>query len=127
MTAMFDDPVTGAESTAFFEAAREGRFLLRRSVVTGRAHWYPRKLCPFDFSETEWFEASGHGTIYSYSVMRRAVPPYAIAYVALAEGPVMMSTLVDCEFDTLAIGQAVQIVFKPSRSGIPVPCFRPLA
>ena len=51
--------------------------------------------------------ASGNGTIYTFSVMRRAKEPYAIAYVTLAEGPTMMTNIVDCDFDALRIGQPV--------------------
>ncbi len=46
-------------------------------------------------------QASGEGVIYSYSVMRRVDRPFAIAYVTLAEGPTMMTSLVDCDFDAL--------------------------
>ena len=63
--------------------------------------------------------------IYSYSVMRRVTPHSAIAYVTLAEGPTMMTALVDCDFDALRIGSAVRLVFKPSAGGPPVPCFTP--
>ena len=37
----------------------------------------------------------------------------------------MMTNLVDCDFDTLQIGQTVKLVFKPTDGGPPVPCFRP--
>jgi uncharacterized OB-fold protein len=117
-------PIT-PESAPFFEAARQGRFLIRRCGSCGKAHWYPRALCPFCFGETTWEEASGKGRIYSYSVMRRASPPYAIAYVTLDEGPTMMTNLVECDLDRLAIGQAVSLAFKPSADGTPIPCFRP--
>ena len=40
--------------------------------------------------------------------MRRAPEPYVIAYVTLAEGPTMLTSLVECDFDALAIGQAVR-------------------
>ena len=50
------------------------------------------------------------GTIYSWSVERRANPPYAIAFVTLAEGPTMLSTIVDCDLDAIRIGQAVRVV-----------------
>ena len=118
-------PPVNPESEAFYAAAAEGRFLLRRCTACGKAHWYPRALCPFCFGATEWAEATGRGVIYSFSVMRRADPPYAIAYVTLAEGPTMMTNLVDCDFDALRIGQTVALVFKPSDGGPPVPCFRP--
>jgi uncharacterized protein len=70
-------------------------------------------------------EASGQGTIYSYSVFRRAPIPYAIAYVTLAEGPTMMTNIVDCDLDTIRIGQAVRLAFKPTDGGPPVPMFAP--
>ncbi|HXN43364.1 MAG TPA: Zn-ribbon domain-containing OB-fold protein, partial [Xanthobacteraceae bacterium] len=109
---------------AFWEAAAQGRFLIRRCAACGKAHWYPRKTCPFCWSEeTAWVEASGRGTIYSYSVMRRAAEPYVVAYVTLAEGPTMLTNLVDCDFDALAIGQAVRLKFSPSDDGPPVPTF----
>ena len=91
-----------------------------------RAHHYPRAICPFCGSDrTEWTEASGRGTVYSYSVFRRAPMPYAIAYVTLAEGPTMMTNIVDCNLDTIRIGQAVRVVFKPTEDGPPVPMFAP--
>lgn len=121
-------PVIDLESKPFYDAAREGRFLIRRCIATGRYHWYPRALCPFSLGETEWVEVSGRGEIYSYSVMRRADPPYAVAYVRLAEGPVMLTNLVGCDFDAVAVGQQVEVVLTPTAGdGTPVPCFRPAA
>lgn len=131
MTAMaadrvFPAPPVGPDNAAFVEAARQGRFTIRRCTACGQAHWYPRPLCPFCFGETEWVEASGRGTVYSYSVMRRATPVTSIAYVTLAEGPVMMTALVDCDLDALRIGMDVRLVWKPSATeGVPVPCFTP--
>jgi len=59
--------------------------------------------------------------------MRRGAPvPYAIAYVTLAEGPTMMTNIVDCDLDAIKIGQKVKVVFKPSEGGPPVPCFAPV-
>ena len=83
--------------------------MIKQCAACGKAHHYPRSICPFCFSDrTEWTEASGKGTIYSYSVMRRAPVPYAIAYVTLPEGPTMLTNIVDCDFDKLKIGQAVK-------------------
>ena len=94
--------------------------------AAARLHHYPRAICPFCFSDkTEWIEASGKGTIYSYSVMRRAPVPYAIAYVTLDEGLTMMTNIVDCDLDKLKCGQAVKVVFKPTDGGPPVPMFTP--
>jgi uncharacterized protein len=115
------------ENEPFWKAAAEGKFLLKKCAACGRVHWYPRAICPFCFSDkTEWAPASGRGTIYSYSVMRRADPPYVIAYVTLEEGPAMLTNIVDCNVDALKIGQPVKLVFKMSETGLPVPMFTPL-
>jgi uncharacterized protein len=120
-------PIVTAETETFWNATREGRFVVPTCGPCGKAHWYPRAICPFCGSDKiEWRNASGRGTIYTFSVMRRAKEPYAIAYVTLAEGPTMMTNIVDCDFDKLSIGQAVNVVFKDTEGGPPVPMFRPV-
>lgn len=119
-------PVATAEGEGFWKAASEGRFVVKRCTDCGKAHWYPRAICPFCFSDrTEWSPASGLGTIYTYSIMRRAPEPYAIAYVTLEEGPTMMTNIVDCDLDSIRIGQKVKLVFKPTDGGPPMPMFTP--
>jgi uncharacterized OB-fold protein len=119
-------PPVNPETQPFWDAAAAGRLLLKRCTACGEAHHYPRARCPFCGSErTEWTQASGRGTVYSYSVFRRAPIPYAIAYVTLEEGVSMLTNLVDCDLDGLAIGQAVRVVFRPTDGGPPVPMFRP--
>ena len=120
------DPQPTAESQAFWDSARDGRFLVRKCTSCGKAHWYPRTYCPLcASSETQWIEASGNGVIYSYSVMRRAEPPYVMAYVTLDEGPTMMTNLVDCDPERLAIGDAVHVTFVTSEGGLSSPMFSP--
>ncbi|GGL80884.1 Zn-ribbon domain-containing OB-fold protein [Wenxinia marina] len=116
------------ESLPFWEAAREGRFLLRRCSACGQAHWFPRTLCPFCWSgDTAWEEASGLGTVYSWTVLRAGAVPNIVAYVELREGPRMLTDLVEVEPDAVAIGQLVEVVFRPTSDpdGPPVPMFRP--
>jgi uncharacterized OB-fold protein len=119
-------PNVSVETKAFWDAAREKRFVVPTCTACGRAHWYPRVICPFCGSDkVAWRNASGQGEIYTFSVMRRAKEPYVIAYVTLAEGPTMMTNIVDCDFDALRIGQPVNVVFLDSEGGPPVPMFRP--
>jgi uncharacterized OB-fold protein len=120
------EPGSNPDAKPFWDAAAAGRVVVKRCADCGKAHWYPRALCPFCFStRTEFVPASGGGTIYSFSVMRRAEAPYAIAYVTLDEGVTMMTNIVDCDFDGLNIGQKVRVVLKPTEAGPPVPCFTP--
>jgi len=122
------DPEPMPDTQAFWDAAKDGKFLVRRCTACGKAHWYPRDICPLCHStQTVWEQGSGQGSIYAFSVMRKADPPFVMAYVTLAEGPTMMTNIVECESDDLAIGQAVELVFVPSKNDWPVPCFRPVA
>lgn len=117
-------PLPFPETAPYWEAAAHGKLLLKHCTACGADHFYPRSICPFCFSDkTEWREAAGTGTIYSFSVTRRAEVPYAIAYVTLAEGPTMMSNIVDCDLDAIRIGQRVRLVFKPAENGQKVPMF----
>jgi uncharacterized OB-fold protein len=114
------------ESLPFWEASAKGRFLLPHCTACHRAHWYPRAMCPLCGSASvEWREASGRGTVYSVSVVRRANPPYALAYVTLDEGPTMLTNIVDCDLDSVAIGQAVKVVLRARPDGVAVPLFTP--
>ena len=121
-----EKPVPGPDTQAFWDAAAKGKLLIKKCADCKKSHYYPRAMCPYCLSaKTEWRETKGTGTIYTYSVMRRAPVPYALAYVALDEGVTMMTNIVDTDLDTIKIGQKVKLVFKPSEGGPPVPCFAP--
>lgn len=118
-------PMVNPETEPFWEAAKQGKFLLPHCVDTGKAFWYPRQVSPFTLGKVEWKESKGTGTIYSVSVMKRAPEIYAIAYVTLDEGCTMMTNIVDCDFDKVAIGDRVQVTWKPAEDGTPYPQFKP--
>ena len=100
--------------------------MVPRCGDTGRFFWYPRKVSPFTLSgNVETVEAAGTGEIYTYSIMRRSDPQYAIGYVRLDEGITMMTNFVDCDFDSLAVGMRVRVVFVEAEGGQKVPCFTP--
>ncbi|HEX5326806.1 MAG TPA: OB-fold domain-containing protein [Acetobacteraceae bacterium] len=119
-------PDSNPETKPFFDACAQNRFVVPTCTACGKAHWYPRAICPHCFAESiEWKQASGKGTVYSFSVMKRAEVPYCIAYVTLQEGPTMMTNIVDCDLDSIRIGQPMQVKFVPSEGGPPMPMFAP--
>jgi len=123
----YPEPAINMETEAYWEAANKNILLLKKCEACGETHFYPRAICPNCFSsDTVWYEASGKGKIYSFSIMRRAEIPYVIAYVTLAEGVTMMSNIVDCDFDSLEIDQDVEVTFKTAEGGQAVPLFRPI-
>lgn len=120
-------PPVNPETKPFWEACADGKLLIGRCAACGEAHYYPRALCPFCFSDTVLEQASGEGTIYTFSVMRRSpTGAYAIGYVTLDEGPAVLTNFVDCDLDALAIGQRVRLTFKPTDGGPPAPMFAPV-
>ena len=83
--------------------------------------------CPS--SELEWFDASGRGTIYSFSVVHRAPnpefqadAPYAIGLVELDEGVYFFSRLWQRHGD-VAIGARVEVAFAEIGSHGKLPVF----
>ena len=122
------DPSMNPGDQEYFDAAAKGKLMIKKCGDCGEHHHYPRGLCPFCFSDKlSWVQAKGTGTIYTYSITRRGTPvPYAIAYVALDEGPRMMTNIVECDLDTIKIGQKVRVVFKETEGGISMPMFAPV-
>lgn len=120
-------PEPNPETEAFWAACNDGKLMIGKCNDTGKTYWYPRTLSPFTLSDnTTSVQASGNGKIYSYSVMRRSPEPYCIAYVTLDEGTTMMTNIVDCDFDSLKVGQSVKLVFKDTEGGKQkIACFTP--
>jgi len=52
-------------------------------------------------------------------------PAYAVGYVTLDEGLAMLTNFVDCNLDSLKIGQRVKLRFQDTEGGPPVPVFAP--
>ncbi|MFF1318395.1 Zn-ribbon domain-containing OB-fold protein [Streptomyces chartreusis] len=126
-----DLPEADAFTRTYWDAAAEGRLLIRRCHGCGRAHHYPREFCPHCWSEdVVWEPACGRATLYTWSVVHRNdLPPfgqrtpYVAAVVDLAEGPRMMTELVGCpDPGLLRAGTKLEAAF---RDGVPV--FRPEA
>lgn len=112
------------DNADFWDNCNAGRLTLRRCMSCDELHWYPRSLCPFCLGPTRWEEVSGHGTVYTYSITRRAGPkPYCIAYVDLKEGPRMMTNIVECDLEKVRIGSTVRVLFEMSDDGRSIPMF----
>lgn len=120
-------PAVTPDIAAYFEAAAEGRLLIKGCRACGRLHHYPRSICPHCMSDdTGWVPSRGEGRVYTYSVLRVGTPtPFALAYVRLDEGVTMMTNIVDCDLDALRVDLPVRVVFKPSADGTMVPMFAP--
>lgn len=112
------------ETKPFWDAAAAGCFVLPWCGRCHRTHWYPRGICPHCLSTAlHWQESPGEGEIYSFSVNRMGNEPYVLAYVAIREGPIVLSNIINAEPTTLSIGTKVRVVFKPLDGQPSVPLF----
>lgn len=121
----YDTQPREAALLAEYQAAAEaGILLLRACQSCGEAHVYPRPHCPLcGHRGTEWREASGAATLYSYTTSALLPPATHYAMVTLAEGPTMPTILVQSDFEALEIGQPLTLRFTKGPKGAPVPAF----
>ena len=112
---MPDDIGTPQAATAqacdqrYFGALAQGRFEIPRCLSCGRWHFYPRLCCPYCGSQgLQWVAPSGHGTVYSVTIVRRAEGDYTVVLVDLEEGPRLMSRVVGIPVEQVRIGLAVR-------------------
>jgi uncharacterized OB-fold protein len=121
-----------AESRGYWDACNQGRLVLQKCAACGHVQHYHRILCTACGTDrlTD-VEAAGTGTVRSFTVIRRAVSsafdadvPYVVALIELAEGPTMMSNLVDSPLERIAIGAPVELTFERRTEEFNIPQFR---
>jgi uncharacterized OB-fold protein len=123
--------INNPEAEPFWQACADGRLRMQRCLECGEVFFFPRAFCPECSSDRlEWFDCSGHATLYSYTIVHRQTTPeiaapYVLALVDLEEGPRMMSHIIDCPHDRLAVGMDLQVTFQGRIAGKPLPRFHP--
>jgi uncharacterized OB-fold protein len=123
-------PATSALTQPFWDAAAQGRLLLPRCNACGRHFFRPEVACTHCFAtDWGWVQASGLGTVYSFTVVHKApapgfVVPFVLAVVELDEGPAMLSNLVGGnEQAPGCIGMRVRVRFEEVARGVHLPRF----
>jgi uncharacterized protein len=128
-------PIVNPWARPFWDGAREGRLLIQRCGDCQKHVFYPRVSCPHCFSQNlGWVQASGRGTVYSYTVVYNNAPsaftcdvPYVVAVIQLDEGVRMLSNVVECDLDRLGCDMPVEVTFERLNEEFTLPKFRPVA
>jgi len=131
MSAEKPKPHATPDSEPYWQAVQDGKLRLQRCSGCGHVRHYPQPVCPrCCLLETEWIEASGRGTIHSWTVAHHAFHPafkgdlpYTLLIVDLAEGPRAMGRLDPASAGTLRLGLPVRIAFPPNDAGVRLPVF----
>jgi len=116
----------------FWEACRDGRFLIHRCGVCGRTYWPASRCIEHSARDMTWVEASGRGELYTYTVLHHAYTPdmqgktpYVVGVVKLDEGPFFHTNIVDCAIEDVAVGMPLEMVMTRHPGGLSLPVFRP--
>jgi len=120
-------------SKPYWDGCNNRQLLLQKCSGCGHHQFYPRSFCTeCGQKDPQWVQASGQGTVVTFTVVRRPVSeayaadtPYVIALIRLAEGPVMMSQVTGCDAEQVTTGMSVQVVFQEWGDGVTVPNFEP--
>ena len=125
-------PVPDTDTAEYWKAAHDGRLLVQRCVACGHAQLYARDRCRRCRGAVAWEEASGRGTVYSFTVIRqnyqrpfRDWVPYVVALVDLEEGPRVMTNVVGCDPGLVSIGMAVRARFEALSDDVGIALFEP--
>jgi uncharacterized OB-fold protein len=128
-------PSPSPEAKPYWDGAREHKLLMPYCPSCARHFWFPRPFCPRCFSwEIEWREVSGKGTLYSFAIQwRPQMPgfeselPYVTAIVELAEGPRLVTNVVDIAADPeqVTCGMSLEVAFRDIDEQVSLPVFRP--
>ncbi|MCA1025936.1 OB-fold domain-containing protein [Cytobacillus kochii] len=113
-------PIIDNDSKFFWEGCEKEKLFIQQCQSCSLHIFYPRILCPHCGEENvTWVEASGEGTIYSYTIARRAGGPafkedlpYCVALIDLKEGVRMMTNIIDTDMEAIHCNQQVKVVFQ---------------
>ena len=124
-------PEPSPETRPFWEGLKDHRLVLQRCASCKQPRHYPRPMCDRCHSfESEWFEASGRGTVHSWTVAHHPFHmgfkkelPYVVLTIDLEEGVRMVAPLADANEADLKLGLPVKVGFEQASDNITLPRF----
>ena len=125
-------PVLEGLTGEFYAWCRQGELRFQRCTDCGSFRHVPRELCAQCNSFAwEWARSSGRGTVYTWTVVQRALhpafvndTPLAPVVVEMEEGVRLLGNMVDCAPQELAIGLPVVVEFEAVTPEVSLPRFR---
>jgi uncharacterized protein len=113
--ARLPEPELDSTNSEWWHATSRGVLLIQTCNECGNHQHYPRPFCiGCGLSSLSWTEASGLGTIHSWTLIRRAPyedlkAPYVLALVDLDENVRLLTHLVGCGSDQIVCEAQVEL------------------
>jgi uncharacterized OB-fold protein len=134
------EPTPTELTDAFWDATREQTYVVQWCTACAEPIFYPREVCPLCLSagSLAWRASTGRGVVHAVSVQHRPGNPtmadrvpYAVALVEVDAGDGahtvrVMSNVVNCDPDTVQVGDALTLTWEPLSDGRNLPVFEPI-
>jgi uncharacterized OB-fold protein len=125
-------PALQGFAAEFYGWCAKGELRFQRCEACSTWRHVPREICARCGSASwAWQRSSGRGRIFTWTVAARAMhpgfaadAPYAPVVVELEEGVRLVSQMIDCAPDALAIDMPVEVVFVAATPEVTLPKFR---
>jgi uncharacterized OB-fold protein len=116
----------------FFDFCKQGELRFQRCDDCSSWRHVPREICPECGSwNWQWQVSSGRGKIFTWTTMARPLHPafkdacpLAAVVVELDEGVRLLSHVVNCPPDELAIDMPVHVIFDAVTPEVTLPKFQ---
>jgi hypothetical protein len=126
-------PLITASNRPFWGGARQHELMAYQCATCGTFYAMPVDCLQCGNPQMSWVKVSGRAEVFTFCVYRRSFHPawdkdipYNVAYVKLAEGPVMMTSITGCENKDIYIGMPVEVVFDDINEEVSLPKFKPV-
>jgi hypothetical protein len=132
------DPFADEHTQPFWDAALKGKLVAAKCAHCGTMQLQQQPYCYVcQKRDFVWEELPGTGTIYTFTIVRHPLRPQlaaAVPYVgAIIEldgtqgaGARVMANVIDCDPETVRIGDRVRVAFEKISDTLAVPRFRPM-
>jgi hypothetical protein len=130
----YNKPLPGLEGLTreFYDFCRQEDLHFQRCSQCDTFRHVPREMCArcnsFDW---QWVRSSGKGTVYTWTVVERALhpafmddTPMAPVVVEMEEGVRLLANMLDCPPDELQIGMPVIVAYEAVTDEVTLPRFR---
>ncbi len=126
-------PLVTTSDRPFWEAARRHELMAYRCLNCGAYYPQVTECVACNAPRMAWVKVSGRAEVFTFCVFHQLYHPawkgdipYNVAYVKLAEGPLLMTNIVDCRNEDIRIGMPVEVVFDDVTPEVTLPKFRPV-
>ena len=124
-------PSPTADTKPYWDGLMAGKLVLQRCADCGTIRHYPRPVCDHCFSmNAEWFEASGRGTVHSWTETHYAFHPgykgdlpYLLLTVDMAEGVRMQAQARGMKLADVKVGMPVKVDYEKVKDDLTLAVF----